>query len=280
VHAVVNLITAVNIFTGQPYDHGREKGAELKAAALQGMHRSDLFIYDGHGRYGTGPDFDRNWWITVNWDRYTEVYKKAVTRDGKLRAGKEDIVDAHEIHYAEEDLGLHGSDPIKRFKGLEEKGVMEFHAVGTGNIGINTEPNEMSLHGWLQGRSIASTKDELASSFKGDKERDYRLWLFNGCNTFNYEKRIRESGDALSSKKLDMFLTQNTISGTTTAEALLSYLDGVIARESAKALEGRLEEAQVSEKAPYGQYGFEDNPGAPPAKVKRKAKCSTSACQL
>jgi hypothetical protein len=280
VHCVVNLVSAVNLWTGQTYDKGRGQGKELKEAAMQGMHGSDLFIYDGHGRYGTGPDFDRNWWITVDWDAYATKYKKVVKRDGKLRVGKEELTDPYQIHLAEQDLGLHGKNPKGRFGDLERDGIVEFHGVSAGNVGISAKPNSEDLHAWLQARAAADEND-LSDSFAGDEERAYRLWLFNGCNTFNYEKRIREKGGALGTKKLDMFMTQKEVLASTTAEALLSYVDGVIAHESAKALEGRMEEAQSLLKTPYGQYGFEDNPGAPPAKVKPKAKdCTTGRCQL
>jgi len=269
VHCVVNLIVPAGEKT-----HGTTGGAETKAAALRGMKQSDAFIYDGHGRYGTGPDFDRNWWITVDWERYFEQFKRRPKDPkGKLRAGTVEYTDSREIHDVEVNLNL--TSPAV-FDKLEKASVITFHAAGQGNIGINAMPNDKSLHAYLQGRSRSDKGDEeLRDEFKDSTEREYRLWLFNGCNTHNYEKKIRSSGDNLSTKKLDMFATQNTIQGTTTAEALLSYLDGLISRESAYALEGRMEEAQVAEKAPYGAYGFEDNANGyvkPPAPAKRKGR--------
>jgi Putative peptidoglycan binding domain len=253
VHCVVNLITPAGKDT-----HGTTGGAETKAAAMRGMKQSDAFIYDGHGRYGTGPDFDRNWWFTVDWEAYYAKFKRRPKdRHGKLRTGTVEYQDSKDLHEVESNLNL--SNPAV-FEKLEKAGVITLHTAGEGNVGINAMPNDSSLHAYLQGRSRSTKGDEeLRDEFKDSTERSYRLWLFNGCNTFNYEKKIRASGDNLSAAKLDMFATQNTIQGNTTAEALLSYVDGLINRESAYALEGRMEEAQVSEKAPYGAYGFEDN---------------------
>ena len=33
------------------------------------MDQGDVFEYGGHARYGTGPDFDRNYRFTVDWDK-------------------------------------------------------------------------------------------------------------------------------------------------------------------------------------------------------------------
>jgi hypothetical protein len=39
---------------------GGDKGAEAREAFEQGMTQGDAAHYSGHGRYGSGPDFDRN----------------------------------------------------------------------------------------------------------------------------------------------------------------------------------------------------------------------------
>jgi hypothetical protein len=50
VHAVVRLLVS---------ETGAE-GEQAAAAFREGMVQSDLTYYSGHGRYGSGPDFDRN----------------------------------------------------------------------------------------------------------------------------------------------------------------------------------------------------------------------------
>jgi hypothetical protein len=50
IHAIVRFIM----------NPGGDKGAEAREAFEQGMTEGDVSYYSGHGRYGTGPDFDPN----------------------------------------------------------------------------------------------------------------------------------------------------------------------------------------------------------------------------
>ena len=59
VHCVLRLIG--------PAAPGEEGTASATAAALA-LDESEVFEYGGHARYGTGPDFDRNYTIRVHWD--------------------------------------------------------------------------------------------------------------------------------------------------------------------------------------------------------------------
>ena len=60
VHCVLRLIG--------PAAPGEEGTASAAAAALA-LDESEIFEYGGHARYGTGPDFDRNYTIRVHWDQ-------------------------------------------------------------------------------------------------------------------------------------------------------------------------------------------------------------------
>ena len=46
-----------------------EDGTASAAAAALALDESEVFEYGGHARYGTGPDFDRNYTIRVHWDQ-------------------------------------------------------------------------------------------------------------------------------------------------------------------------------------------------------------------
>ena len=134
--------------------------------------------------------------------------------------------------------------------------MITFHAVSTGNIGINPKPmshtGDFGAH--LMGLAAAGQERPLESSIT---ESRYRVWLFNGCSTKDYVKAIRSSGKTnanLAAGNLGLHVTDDAIPSSESAEALLTYLDGIMARESAAALEERLEGAVSVD--PYSSEGF------------------------
>jgi len=237
VHAVVRVIT--------PELETVSNGAAARAAALEAMNQSDVFEYGGHARYGTGPDFDRNYRFTVDWDKLPDSGK----------TGTEEYTDSEKL---QEDLRIYGAAKarIAKFEKLRAAGVITFHAVSTGNIGINATPQshtgDFGAH--LMGLAAAGQEQPLESSVT---ESRYRVWLFNGCSTKDYVKAIRKSGEAnrnLAAGQLGLHVTDDAIPSNESAEALLTYLDGIMARESAAALEERLEQAVSVD--PYSSEGF------------------------
>jgi peptidoglycan hydrolase-like protein with peptidoglycan-binding domain len=237
VHAVVRVITPEAETVGD--------GSNSRAAALEAMEQSDVFEYGGHARYGTGPDFDRNYRFTVDWDKLA----------GSGKTGTEEFTDAERLQEA---LKIHGSTKqrIAKFEKLRAAGVITFHAGSAGNIGINEKPQshtgDFGAH--LMGLASAGQDRPLQSSIK---ESRYRLWLFNGCSTKDYVKPIRQAGKTnanLAAGNLGLHVTDDAIPSSESAEALLTYLDGIMARESAAALEERLEDAVSVD--PYSSEGF------------------------
>jgi peptidoglycan hydrolase-like protein with peptidoglycan-binding domain len=237
VHAVVRVVT--------PEAEAIGDGSQARAAALEGMEQGDVFEYGGHARYGTGPDFDRNYRFTVDGDKHP----------GAGKTGTEEFTDAELLQEA---LRIHGSTKqrIAKFETLRAAGVITFHAVSTGNIGINPKPmshtGDFGAH--LMGLAAAGQDRPLESSIT---ESRYRVWLFNGCSTKDYVKAIRSSSQAnanLAAGNLGLHVTDDAIPSSESAEALLTYLDGIMARESAAALEERLEDAVSVD--PYSSEGF------------------------
>ena len=239
VHAVVRVIS--------PEAEALGDGSGARAAALEAMNQSDVFEYGGHARYGTGPDFDRNYRFTVDWDKHPKP------PEGK--SGTEHYDDAEKL---QEDLKIYGSakQRVAKFEAFRASGVITFHAVSTGNIGINPKPmshtGDFGAH--LMGLAAAEQERPLESSVT---ESRYRVWLFNGCSTKDYVKAIRSSSKAnanLAAGNLGLHVTDDAIPSNESAEALLTYLDGIMARESAAALEERLEGAVSTD--PYSSEGF------------------------
>jgi len=239
VHAVIRLVA--------PEVEALGDGSGARAAALEGMNQGDAFMYGGHARYGTGPDFDRNYRFTVNWD--------LVKSPPAGKSGIEVYLDADKL---QEDLKIYGgaAKRIARFEQLRAAKVITFEAVSTGNIGINPKPmshtGDFGAH--LMGLAAAGQDRPLESTIT---ESRYRVWLFNGCSTKDYVKAIRKSGETnaqLRAGQLGLHVTDDAIPSSESAEALLTYLDGLMARESAAALEERLEKAVSPD--PYSSEGF------------------------
>jgi len=67
------------------------KDEEARASFLEGLQKSDVSVYTGHGRYGSGPDFDDkhsnkgNVWVNPNQGIYEEGANKTYA---ELKAGK------------------------------------------------------------------------------------------------------------------------------------------------------------------------------------------------
>jgi hypothetical protein len=237
VHAALRLV--------EPAAEGAvgTSGADARTAAVAGMNESDLFAYGGHARYGTGPDFDRNYHFVVHWDQFPSAPAD--------RSGDETIGDLDAFSAAT------GISTQARFEALESAGAVEFVPDPGGNVVINVDPQShvRDLGAYFQRRSNTGQSDGLA----GVTESRYRLWMFNGCSTRDYVRSVRRN-PLLGSRDLDMVVTDPATYLTSYAEGILSFLDGVMAKESASALDERMEDATPFESATHSASGFEDNP--------------------
>jgi len=236
------------------------KGAEMRKAALEGMKQSDVFMYGGHARYGTGPDFDRNLSVTIDWEGVANA--KGV---GKVTYEDEEIL--KKVLSARED----DSEAIAQLKALKAQGKLTVTGQNQGNIRIGVKdkhPYEMGS--FLMQEALADTPSQSLS--EEIQTENYRLWLFNGCRTHDYQAPIRQMGKdnkALNEANLDLVLTNQTLWWENTEPSLISFLDGVLALEDANALNNRLQ-ASNPEQARSGKthvrQGFDDNPLSQPLK--------------
>jgi hypothetical protein len=112
-----------------------------------------------------------------------------------------------------------------------------------------------------------TSSQSLTEEISGDQ---YRLWLFNGCRTQDYQTPIRTMGQknsALSSENLDLFMTNQTLWWENTAGSLMAFLDGVSAFEKTADLSERLQKAnpeQSQNGKTHVRQGFDDNPLSAP----------------
>jgi peptidoglycan hydrolase-like protein with peptidoglycan-binding domain len=240
VHCVLRLIG--------PTAPGADGTASATAAALA-LDESEIFEYGGHARYGTGPDFDRNYTIRVHWDQVPSHQRGSHTGDQDM--GSDEFM--HAFNVGDNRRG------ITTFERMREAGQLTFIAHPEGNLGINpgpvTHPDTLGNH--LIGLATAGQPLRLSPAVSEDH---YRLWLFNGCVTREYMNALRTSGNTqMSTHQLDV--TTNVVPPyvITLAEGLLAYLDGVLAQEGARALVDRMENAHPRSDDRYGSDGFQDN---------------------
>jgi hypothetical protein len=234
VHAALRLV--------EPAADG--SGDAARSAALQGMNQSDLFAYGGHARYGTGPDFDRNYHFVVHWDAFPHAPA------GK--SGDEEILDLDAFSAATH------ITTARRFEELEAAGAVEFVPHPGGNVMIQVDPQSHvhDLGAYFQRRANQGQSDALAG---GVTESRYRLWMFNGCSTRDYVRAVRRN-PLLGTRDLDMVVTDPATQLRSYAEGILSFLDGVMSTESAAALDERMEDATPYESNTHSSSGFGDNP--------------------
>lgn len=246
VHAIVRLVQAGN------GDHG----ASSRAAALEGMNQSDVFMYGGHARYGTGPDFDRNFTVTVDWTGVPNA-----PSSGQVRYDNYDQL--------KELLGGNDAAAIRQLKALEKAGKITVTPSNEGNLRMaedNLHPYEFGSH--LMDSALEGVHNTLAQEIQGDH---YRLWLFNGCRTRDYVRPIRQAGQhnpALNERHLDVMTTEQTLYWRNIGASLTSFMDGVMAHQSAPELVQSLRQAnpEQAEQATHSEHGFGDNPLLDPSR--------------
>ncbi|MBT9547423.1 MAG: hypothetical protein IV090_18665 [Candidatus Sericytochromatia bacterium] len=244
VHSILRVITSGD---GQA-------GAQKRKTALEGMNQSDVFMYGGHARFGTGPDFDSNLAVTIDWE-------------GVPNPKGQGKVTYHDETALKELLSPSGNDSqaLDALKGLQKMGKVTIQGQNEGNLRIGSENKHPYEFGsYLMNEALKDTSTQsLAEEISGDK---YRLWLFNGCRTQDYQTPIRTMGQknsALSSENLDLFMTNQTLWWENTAGSLMAFLDGVSAFEKASDISDRLQKAnpdQGRNGKTHLRQGFDDNP--------------------
>lgn len=230
-------------------------GADARAAALAGMNESDAFIYSGHGRYGAGPDFDRNWTVVVDWDQ---------VQFPRPRGARDRYVENQEYQMIR-DLRLGGSGRAAgtRMRALIASGAARVVGHSSGNLGISSgaylHPDE--LGGVLIAEATSGQAQPLATSITEDH---YRLWIFDACRTAEYEASLRGTGNIrLNEENLDTIETARDSTVAKGGEGLLSYLDGILAGESAQGLSRRMNRVDRNRESTAVTHGFDVRPPPP-----------------
>jgi hypothetical protein len=230
------------------------QGPEALAAFEDSMVEGDASMYSGHGRYGSGPDFDRNF------KKFT-----LLNADGS--------VDQEPTSYKilEGILAKQG-DPWTVFLEREKAGTLKVELSSGGNLYFNPKNAHAGEFGaklmyWAlekSGAQVATGEEGTLGEAAKQSDRKYRVIVFDGCRTTDYDKSLRTT-PGFDSKGADMIETNRETGFLGEAETFMAFVDGIIAQQSfANTLKGMNKAMRENESNyrgdPYVATGLGDNP--------------------
>jgi hypothetical protein len=223
IHAVVRLVS----------NTGGDHGAEAAQAFREGMVESDMSYYSGHGRYGTGPDFDRNFASFVLHDLDDPTQTEPPILD----------YDVLEEQLRHESRQRHlGRSAWQQFLWRQEHGLIDVTFSNAGNVRINTRNLHAGEFGsnlinWAlnEGHIQAATGagGDLATEAAAQPDRRYRVVVFDGCRTSDYETSLR-STPGFGRGSTQTIETTRTVFGDDDAATLGAFLDSILHQQSAE----------------------------------------------
>jgi hypothetical protein len=238
VHAIVRVLRNTD----------RGGGGRARAAFVEAMTRGDLAFYTGHGRYGTGPDFDRNF-------LQFRIYEPP---------NREPVQTLDDYDVLERVLAQHGN-PWQVFQQWHASGRLEVDFSNAGNLRlVATTPHRSEFGGALmqwaleqqQGGSPVATGSggELASR-AGQSGRRYRMVAFAGCRTQDYERALRGTS-GFGSGEADILETTRTVHAGYGSYVFAAFLDSVLAQVTTQRLVRAVDQAMREHEPEYGGNPF------------------------
>lgn len=236
------------------------RGAEAAKAFKEGMVESDATFYGGHGRYGAGPDFDRNFTIEL------------LDGQGALERFFDD--------YAQlaQHLGVegrpHGRGAWAQFEWRLGQNRIVVHGENQGNVRLtrnNPHPGEFGakLMFWNLDRPgtgvvpVTGRGGELARQIQARPERKYRAPVFDGCRATDYESSLRAT-PGLDQHTTDTFSSTVSLYWDNVAATWVAFLDSILDMQSAEDIATAMDNMQTTtRRAGRGTikaYGVNDNP--------------------
>lgn len=246
IHVVVRVVYSLN----------GSKGKQVAAAFKEGMVQSDIAYYTGHGRFGSGPDFDRNFTIDLlnadgGVDRTFDSYQDAeveLTREGKPA----------------------GRSAWQQFLWRAGEKTIRVNSSNDGNVVLNTDnPHDSEFGGdvmyWSLTRNgtpppkVTGPGNELAVAAGKATDRKYRVVVFDGCRSVDYERELRRT-DGFDVKQSDMFGSSVELDWGDEGQTLAAFLDSILQMQSAEQIAANMDKQQSVGTGSYHAYGVNDNP--------------------
>jgi hypothetical protein len=214
---------------------GGDRGAEAANAFRAAMVQGDVAYYFGHARFGSGPDFDRNF---AGFD--------LIAADGSVQP-----IDPQQgvAIYSALELALRAEgDPWTVFQRRIADGTLVAHLSNAGNVWLNdrnphaNDPGE-GFGSRLMYWALAQDRDGPETGAGGTlaagpdvSGRNYRVVAFAGCSTRDFEASLRAT-PGFDTRSADIVETSRVINlaGAGT-ESFVSFLNDVMAEASGEGI--------------------------------------------
>lgn len=236
----------VRMVSGAGSGHGKEAAEAFE----EGMAESDVAFYTGHGRYGSGMDFDRNF------DKFT--LKDA---DGSIT---EEIKEYQILERRMRDEGNpHGRGAWGQFMWRVNHSRIEVAFSNEANIYMNKKDRHSNEFGakliyWAlekTGKPLATgAEGDLAGLAEAHPEKKYRVTVFDGCNTRDYLDSYRGT-PGYDTKSTETIATKRPVYLMDLAGTVAAFLDSIMAQQSAKEVIQGMEAQQEHDPGDPGSMG-------------------------
>lgn len=193
-------------------------GGDIASAFLEGLGRCDVAMYGGHGRYGTGPDFDYNFTADL------------LDEHGAIEASFSEYKDLEEFLH---DRGKATKrSALKEYRHLVAKRRLVIRRINSGNLVINLRNYHAGEFGSHLMVDQLKTDPNIRRMSKQVFDRRYRLWLFNGCRTNDYFYNLRKLNPKVNAGGLDLLGTRRVTYWSMIGHTLLQLLDELLQRRT------------------------------------------------
>jgi hypothetical protein len=243
VHVVVRLLS----------DKSGGPGGDVGAAFEEGMAKSDVAYYTGHGRYGSGPDFDKDF---IKFELLDAAGNITRPYDG----GDYEKL-GHDL--AKEGAPFGRSD-FDQFLWRVKRGRITVETSDLGNVYLNPKRREREFGAkliyWALERDgkkpVTGKAGSLAAAAPANPDHKYHVDVFDGCRTRDYETSIHGTAgqDAGST---DMIQTNRTVGFLAEAATFAAFLDSIVARHSAERVVKDMNNALKAHESHYEGAAFE-----------------------
>jgi len=203
-------------------------GGDVATSFLEGTNRCDVAAYGGHGRYGTGPDFDYNFTADL------------LDEQGKVSSSFSDYRDLEDL--LRERGRSHGRTALAEYRVLVKQRRLVIRRVNSGNLVINLRNYHTSEFGSYLMVDQLKADPGIRRMSRQRFDKKYRLWMFNGCRTHDYLYNLRKLNPQANAGGLDLLATRRLIYWHAIPATMLALVDGLCARDDYRQLLARLAE--------------------------------------
>ena len=246
IHSVIRLVSNTT----------RKHGAAASKAFQEGMARSDVAHYTGHGRYGSGPDFDSNFEAFILYGKDKKI--ELLIKDYKVFQ-----------HHLKNEGRKPGRSAWKQFLWREKQGRIKVLFSNAGNIYVNPKnyhPHEFGarLIYWALKKGHAKLASGKTGSIAGEMAKSgnqrYRVIVLAGCRTKDYYSSLRGT-PGLNKKSAHLFDTTKAIGKKATIAYFEAFLTSLLSQFSANQIVKAMN--VTSGRNPFRSKGTKYDPKVP-----------------